>query len=43
MEYKGYTIDTSVYGNLITVFYEGDDLVFNTVQEAKQFIDEITA
>lgn len=43
MEYKGYTIDTSVYGNLITVFYDGDDLVFNTVQEAKEFIDSLDA
>ena len=43
MDYKGYTIDTSVYGNLITVFYEGNDLVFNTVQEAKEFIDSLEA
>lgn len=41
MDYKGYTIDDSVYGNLITVFCEGDDLVFNTVQEAKEFIDSL--
>jgi hypothetical protein len=43
MDYKGYTIDTSCYGNLITVFYDGDDLVFNTVQEAKEFIDSLEA
>ena len=42
MEYKGFYIDDCMYG-LITVQYCGDDLVFGTVDEAKQFIDEVTA
>lgn len=41
MEYKDYYIDDSMYG-LITVQYCGDDVVFRSVEEAKQFIDEIT-
>ena len=40
MEYKGFYIDDCMYG-LITVQYCGDDVVFGTVDEAKQFIDEI--
>lgn len=43
--YKGYAIDFGgVYGldNFITVQYCGDDVVFNTVEEAREFIDEIT-
>ena len=35
-------IDDCMYG-MITVQYCGDDLVFGTVDEAKQFIDEVTA
>ena len=43
IEYKGYVIDNGyVYDNLITVQYNGDDLVFKTIGEAKEFIDEIT-
>ena len=42
MEYKGFYIDDCMYG-MITVQYCGDDLVFGTVDEAKQFIDEVTA
>lgn len=41
MEYKGYDIDTTTY-KYITVQYNGDDVVFDTIEEAKQFIDEIT-
>lgn len=41
MEYKGFYIDDCMYG-LITVQYCGDDVVFRSVEEAKQFIDEIT-
>ena len=42
MEYKGFYIDDCMYG-MITVQYCGDDVVFRTVDEAKQFIDEVTA
>lgn len=43
IEYKDYVIDNGlVYENLITVFYNGDDLVFKSVEDAKEFIDEIT-
>ena len=40
MEYKDYYIDTTTY-NFITVEYCGDDLVFDSIEEAKQFIDSI--
>lgn len=47
MEYKGYTIDHDFYkfmsGDKVTVFCEGEDFIFDTEQEAKDFIDEITA
>ena len=41
MNYKGFDIDDSMYG-LITVQHCGDDLVFDSMEEAKQFIDEVT-
>lgn len=41
MEYKDYYIDDCVYG-MITVQYCGDDLVFDSVEEAEHFIDEVT-
>ena len=41
MEYKGFYIDDCMYG-MITVQYCGDDVVFRSVEEAKNFIDEIT-
>ena len=40
MEYKGFYIDDCMYG-MITVQYCGDDVVFRSVEDAKQFIDEI--
>lgn len=41
-EYKGYYIEYNIYGkNEYTVQYCGDDLIFNTETEAKQFIDSI--
>lgn len=44
IEYKGYVIDNGyVYEDLITVQYMGDDLIFESVEKAKEFIDEITA
>lgn len=41
--YKGYDIYFNLF-NLgeISVQYCGDEIVFNTVEEAKEFIDEIT-
>lgn len=43
MIYKGYDIDTDFYSEFgCTVQYCGDDIIFDTVEEAKQFIDEIT-
>ena len=42
IEYKGYYIETNFYGqNEISVQYCGDDILFPTVQEAKEFIDEV--
>ena len=43
MEYKGYYIEIGFYGeDEITVQYCGDDIWFNSVEEAKKFIDQIT-
>lgn len=39
--YKGYEIDTTTY-NCISVFFAGDDFVFNSIDEAKRFIDSIS-
>ena len=42
IEYKGYYIETNFYGqDEISVQNCGDDILFPTVQEAKEFIDEI--
>lgn len=38
--YKGYEIDNS-FGDFYTVLYCGDEVAFNTIEEAKEFIDEI--
>ncbi len=38
-EYRGYFIE-EMYG-MITVQYCGDDVIFRTLVEAKEFIDEI--
>lgn len=44
VEYKGYYITIGFYANGdVTVQYDGDDIYFHTVEEAKEFIDEITA
>ena len=41
--YKGYQIEKDFYNNIsFTVQYQGDDLVFDSEEEAKKFIDEIT-
>ena len=43
-EYKGFQIEYDLYKqNEYTVQYNGDDVVFNSIDEAKQFIDEIVA
>lgn len=43
IEYKGYYIETNFYGeNEISVQYCSDDIIFPTIQEAKNFIDEVT-
>lgn len=36
--YKGYEIEE--FGPGYTVFFEGDEVYFNTIEEAKAFIDE---
>lgn len=41
MEYKGYYID-DMFG-FITVQYCGDEVVFDSVEEAKSFIDGIVS
>lgn len=41
MFYKGYEIDDYTY-SMVSVFYCGDDVLFDTIDEAKGFIDEIT-
>lgn len=37
--YKGYEIE--VFGSGYTVFYEGDEIFFDTQEDAKAFIDEV--
>ena len=40
--YKNYDIEFNFYGMFeYSVQYEGDDLMFNTVEDAKKFIDTI--
>ena len=41
-EYKGFYIEFNFYGaNEYSVQYCGDDVIFNTEEEAKAFIEEI--
>ena len=41
-EYKGYGIDYNFYGEgEYSVQYDGDDMEFRTLDDAKRFIDEI--
>lgn len=43
-EYKGYSIEYNFYGcGEYSVQYMGDDIEFMTLDEACQFIDEVTA
>lgn len=40
MEYKGVTIDTSaIYGGKCSINWWGEDFIFNTLSEAKDFIN----
>lgn len=40
--YKKYAIDFNVYGeNEYSVQYDGDDILFATINDAKAFIDSI--
>ena len=39
MNYKGFYIE--IFGNGFTVFFQGDEIYFDTVEEAKTFIDEM--
>lgn len=43
INYKGYTIDDGVtYNNIVSVqLNNGDDLIFDSVEEAKKALDEI--
>lgn len=42
IKYGGYWIAQNFYGNgEYTVQYNGDDVVFDTLEEAKAFIDEM--
>lgn len=41
MEYKGYVIET--FGSGYTIFFQGDEIYFNSIEQAKNFIDEQTA
>ena len=42
-KYKGYSIEQNFYGKgEYTVQYQGDDVVFKSVEEAKEFINEIS-
>lgn len=41
MRYRGYVIEFNVYGkDEYTIQFEGDDFFFQTLDEAKQFIDK---
>lgn len=41
--YKGYAVEYNVYGQgEYSVLYFGDDYFFNSLTDAKKFIDEVT-
>lgn len=42
MTYKGYEIDSTTFEGLITVLFEGDEIAFGSIEEAKAFIDEVS-
>ena len=41
VEYMGYVIEPRSIGDGYEVFFAGDDVVFDTVEDAKKFIDEV--
>lgn len=42
MVYKGYAIEHNVYGmGEYTVQYQGDDIIFDDVNDAKDFINSV--
>ena len=42
IEYKGYIIEQNFYNkNEYTVYYAGDDIIFDTIEQAKEFIDSL--
>jgi len=42
MTYKGFGIEFDIYGNNeYSVQYCGDDVIFDTEEQAKEFIDDI--
>lgn len=43
MTYKGHDIDTTTFPGLITVCYLGDEVTFDSIDAAKEFIDAIEA
>lgn len=41
--YKGYGIDYNLYGHgEYSVQYAGDDVIFPTIEKAREFIDDVT-
>ena len=40
--YKGYEIDTNTFPGMITVFFDGDEIAFESIEEAKEFIDSVS-
>ena len=41
ISYKGYVIEYGLFGDFYTVQYRGDDVVFNSLDEAKTFVDDV--
>lgn len=41
MTYKGYEIEATYALHGYTVFYEGDEIYFDAIDEAKAFIEEV--
>lgn len=39
-QYKGYEIET--FGSGYTVYYMGDEIFFDTLEESMRFIDDVT-
>lgn len=41
MLYRGFEIDNSMIPGMYTVWYCGDEVVFDSVEDAKAFIDDL--